>query len=149
MSETIRALIATAALAGSGLAVYVWRLTRLDADGPDRLIAELRFSQWMALVLATVGGAWLGAAAVRAPAGYGALEITVAVMTVLFAGWTLVRDTWQSLMLLCAAFLVHALVDVAHRPGLLADTLAPRWFIVGCAAYDVYLAALCFWVQRR
>lgn len=149
MSETIRALIATAVLAGSGLAVYAWRLTRLDATGPDRLIAELRFSQWMALVLAAVGGAWLGAAAVRAPAGYGALEITLAVLTVLFAGWTLVRETRQSLMLLCAAFLAHALIDVAHRPGLLADTLAPRWFIVGCAAYDVYLAALCFWVQRR
>ena len=149
MSETVRALIATAALAGSGLMVFVWRLGRLDAAEPERLIGELRFSQWMALLLGAVGGAWLGAAAVHAPPGYGALEVTLAVTTILFAGWTLQRETRQSLVLLCAAFLAHALIDVAHRPGWLAVDLAPRWFTVGCAAYDVYLAALCFWVQRR
>lgn len=142
-------MIATAALAGSGLTVFVWRLGRLDAAEPARLIGELRFSQWMALLLGAVGGAWLGAAAVHAPPGYGALEVTLAVTTILFAGWTLQRETRQSLVLLCAAFLAHALIDVAHRPGWLAEDLAPRWFIVGCAAYDVYLAALCFWVQRR
>lgn len=149
MSETVRALIATAVLAGSGLAVFVWRLGRFDASGPERLIGELRFSQWMALVLSGIGGTWLGAAVVNAPPGYGALEITLAVTTMLFAGWTLQRDTRNSLLLLCAAFLVHALIDIAHRPGWLAEGLAPRWFTVGSAAYDVYLAALCFWVQRR
>ena len=103
----------------------------------------------MALLLGAVGGAWLGAAAVHAAPGYGALEVTLAVMTILFAGWTLQRETRQSLVLLCAAFLADALIDVGHRPGWLAEDLAPRWFTVGCAAYDVYLAALCFWVQRR
>jgi hypothetical protein len=149
VSETVRALVATAALAGSGLTVFVWRLGRLDAAEPSRLIGELRFSQWMALLLGAVGGAWLGAAAVHAPPGYGALEVTLAVTTILFAAWTLQRETRQSLVLLCVAFLAHALIDVAHRPGWLAEDLAPRWFTVGCAAYDVYLAALCFWAQRR
>jgi len=147
--ETVRALVVAAALAGSGLAVFVWRLSRLDATGPDRLIGELRFSQWMSLVLAAVGGAWLGGAAIYAPAGYSGVEVTLAVTTILFAGWTLQCETRQGLMLLCIAFLVHALLDVAHRPGWLSDGLAPRWFTIGCAAYDVYLAALCFWVQRR
>ncbi len=149
MPETTRALIAAAALAGSGLAVFVWRISRLDAAGPERLIAELRFSQWMSLVLAAVGGAWLGGAAIYAPPGYGAVEVTLAVTTIVFAAWTMQRETRQSLMLLCAAFLVHALLDVAHRPGWLADGLVPRWFTIGGAAYDIYLAALCFWVQRR
>ena len=104
MSETIRALIAIAVLSGSALAVFVWRLGRLDPAEPERLIGELRFSQWMALALAAVGGAWLGVAAVRAPAGYGAVEVTLALTTILFAGWTLQRETRQSLLLLCAAF---------------------------------------------
>jgi hypothetical protein len=149
VSETVRALIAIAVLSGSAFAVFVWRLGRLDANEPERLIGELRFSQWMALALAAVGGAWLGVAAVRAPAGYGALEVTVALGAILFAGWTLQRETRQSLLLLCGAFVVHALIDVAHRPGWLAQDLAPRWFTVGCAAYDIYLAALCYWAQRR
>ena len=149
MSETVRALIAIALLSGSALTVFVWRLGRLDAAEPERLIGELRFAQWMALALAAVGGAWLGIAAVRAPAGYGAVEVTLALATILFAGWTLQRETRQSLLLLCAAFVVHALIDVAHRPGWLAEDLAPRWFTMGCAAYDICLAALCYWAQRR
>jgi hypothetical protein len=149
VSETIRALIAIAVLSGSAFAVFVWRLGRLDPAEPERLIGELRFSQWMALVLGAVGGAWFGVAAVHAPAGYGAVEVTLAVTTILFAGWTLQRETRQSLLLLCTAFVGHALIDVAHRPGWLAEDLAPRWFTVGCAAYDIYLAALCYWAQRR
>ena len=71
----------------------------------------------MALLLGAVGGAWLGAAAVHAAPGYGALEVTLAVTTILFAGWTLQRETRQSLVLLCAAFLAHALIDVGASPG--------------------------------
>jgi hypothetical protein len=149
VTETVRALLATAVLAGSGLAVFVWRLGRLEASGPERLIGELRLAQYMALMLAGVGGVWLGVAAVRAPAAFGALEVVLAVLTILFAGWTMHRDTRQSLVLLCVAFLAHALIDVAHRPGWLPHTIAPRWFTIGNAAYDVYLAALCFWAQRR
>jgi len=149
VSETIRALVAIVALSGSAFAVFVWRLGRLDAAEPARLIGELRFAQWMALTLGAVGGAWFGVAAVRTPSGYGAIEMTLAVTTILFAGWTLQRETRQSLLLLGAAFVGHALIDVAHQPGWLAQTLAPRWFTVGCAAYDVYLAALCYWAQRR
>ena len=149
MTETVRALLATAVLAGSGLAVFVWRLGRLDASEPARLIGELRLAQYMALMLAAVGGVWLGVAAVRTPVGFGAVEVVLAVMTILFAGWTMHHDTRQSLALLCGAFLAHALIDVAHRPGWLPDAIAPRWFTIGNAAYDVYLAALCFWAQRR
>lgn len=149
VTDAARALLATAVLAASGLTLFVWRLGRLEASEPGRLIGELRFAQWMALVLAATGGAWLGAAALRAPVGFGALEITIAVMTVVVAGWTLQRETRQSLVWLCAAFLLHALLDVSHRPGWLPHDLTPRWFTVGCAAFDVYMGALCFWVQRR
>jgi len=32
---------------------------------------------------------------------------------------------------------------VAHRPGALPG-IAPRWYLVGCAIYDVYIGALCY-----
>jgi hypothetical protein len=149
VTDTVRALVAAAVLAASGLTVFAWRVGRLESNEPARLIGELRFSQCMALVLAATGGAWIGATAVRAPAYFSGLEVALAVMTIAFAGWTMQRETRQSLMLLCGAFLLHALLDVAHRPGGLPADLAPRWFIVGCAAFDVYMAALCFWGQRR
>lgn len=149
MTDTARALQVATLLAGSGLGVYVWRLVRIDAAEPDRLIGELRLSQWTALILAVVGGAWLGAAAGRPAMAPGSVDATIAFGTILFAAWTLQRDTRQSLLLLCAAFLMHALVDTAHRPGFLAADIAPRWFTVGCAAYNVYMAALCYWAQRR
>ena len=37
----------------------------------------------------------------------------------------------------------HAVLDVAHRPGALPG-IAPRWYLVGCAIYDVYIGALCY-----
>jgi hypothetical protein len=40
-------------------------------------------------------------------------------------------------------------VDIAHRPGWLSPDLAPRWYIVGCASFNVYLAALCYLARRR
>ncbi len=46
--------------------------------------------------------------------------------------------------LLALAFAAHAVIDVAHRPGLLADGIAPRWYLIGCATYDVYIGALCY-----
>ena len=39
---------------------------------------------------------------------------------------------------------LHAIVDVAHRPGLLPEGLAPRWYAIGCAVFDVYIGALCY-----
>ena len=53
------------------------------------------------------------------------------------------------LLLAMGLFLVHALINIAHRPGWLSIDVAPHWFTVGCAIYDVYLAGLCFFVWRR
>lgn len=149
MTDTARALLVAALLSGSGFAAYAWRLVRTDAADPHRLIGELRLSQWAALTLAVVGGAWLGAATGRPAIVAAGVDVTIAFASILLAAWTLQRDTRQSLLVLSAAFVVHALLDTAHRPGWLAADLAPRWFIVGCAAYNVYMAALCYWAQRR
>ncbi len=103
----------------------------------------------MALTLATVGGAWLGLAAGRHTQMLSGVDLTIAIALVVLAAWTLQRETRSALMVLCLAFLAHAIIDTAHRPGWLAADLAPRWFTLGCAAFNLYLSALCYWIQRR
>ena len=149
MTETARFLLVAALLAGAGFSAFVWRLVRIDPAEPERLIGELRLAHWMALTLAVVGGAWVGLAAGRQTQLLSGIDLTLALAVIVLAAWTLQRDTRQALVTLCLAFLAHAVIDTAHRPGLLADDLAPRWFALGCAAFNLYLSALCFWVQRR
>jgi hypothetical protein len=149
MSETARVLMVAAILAAAGLAAYAVRVLQQDPAEPARLIGELRFSQWAALLLATAGGAWVGIAAAHPPAAMGGVEITLAIATILLAAWTLHMDTRQALVVLGIAFVAHALIDTAHRPGWLATDLAPRWFTVGCAVHNVFMAAVCYGLRRR
>src|SRR5262245_23341097 len=89
VTETVRVLLVGVLWAGAGLGAFALRVARIDPTGPQRLIGELRLSQWMALVLAAVGGAWTGAAATRAAVPLGTIEITLAIATMVFAAWTL------------------------------------------------------------
>jgi hypothetical protein len=149
VTETARVLLVAAVLAGSGFGAYVWRLGRIDPAGPERLIGELRFVHWMALTLAAIGGAWVGLAAGRQTQILSGIDLTIAIAVIVIAALSLHRETRGALQILCVAFLAHAIIDTAHRPDWLAADLAPRWFTLGCAAYNLYLSALCFWVQRR
>jgi hypothetical protein len=149
VTETARALLVAALLAGSGLGLFVRRLTTIDPAEPARLIGELRFAQWMGVVLASVGGAWLALAASRGAQAVAGVDLTLAIAVIVLAAWTFQRDTRNALAVLCVAFLAHAIIDTAHRPGWLAPDLAPRWFTLGCAGFNLYLSALCFLVQRR
>ena len=55
----------------------------------------------------------------------------------------------DGIIVVAGGFVVHALVDIAHRPGWLSSDLAPRWYTVGCAVYNVGLAGICYWARRR
>ena len=144
-----RALLVATLLAGSGLALYIRWLARIDPAEPQRLVGEFRLSQWMAAILAATGGAWVGLAAGRSTQPLGGIDLTIAIAAILLATWTLQQETRRALTILCVAFLAHALIDSAHRPGGLTADLAPRWFTLGCAAFNLYLSALCFWILRR
>jgi hypothetical protein len=137
------------ALTGSALGVFAWRVASVDPSQPQRLIGELRFAQAMAILLAVTGGAWLGLAVRGGDEPLAGLDVTASAAAAVTAAFALVSDPRRALGVLAGAFMVHALIDVAHRPGWLAPSIAPRWFTVGCAAYDVYLAALCYWARRR
>ena len=149
MDDTARLVVTTFVLSASALSVYVWRLTRIDPSHPQRLIGELRLVQWVAILLAMTGGAWMGLAVRAGGEPLAGLDVSVAVGCAIAAALALLSEPRAALALLAAVFMAHALVDIAHRPGWLPPTIAPRWFTVGCAAYDVYLAALCYWARRR
>lgn len=77
------------------------------------------------------------------------LDIAVAVAFIALAGFILQRDPREGLIVASLAFIGHALIDIAHRPGWLPPDLSPRWYTAGCATFNVYLAAWCFWARRR
>ena len=144
MSEALRtALIAFTALA-AGFTWQAFRTALIPVASPERLVAELRLAQIAALMLAMTGGAYIGfAAGHEARPGVGA-DIALALGFFLVAAWTLLRDPRQALTALALAFAAHAVVDVAHRPDMLPDGIAPRWYSIGCAVFDLYIGALCY-----
>jgi hypothetical protein len=146
LTEAFRTiLIASLALAAG----FTWQAVKtalIPVSSPERLVAELRLSQIAALLLSLVGGVYIGFAVSAGTAlqpGVGA-DIAIAIGFFLIAATTLVRDPRQALTVLALAFAAHAVVDIAHRPGLLPDGIAPRWYAIGCAILDLYLGALCY-----
>ena len=144
LTEALRtSLIAFLALSAG----FTWqsiKTTLIPVSSPERLVAELRLAQIAALLLSLAGGAYIGfAVANEARPGTG-VDVVLAVGFFLVAATTLVRDPRQALTILALAFAAHAVVDVAHRPGLLPDGIAPRWYAIGCAVLDVYIGALCY-----
>ena len=144
MSEAFRTtLIASGALA----AVFTWQSVRtssIPTSSPQRLIDELRLAQLAALLLTLAAGAYIGFAVTRENEPGVGFDIALAVCFMLVAAVTMVRDPRQALTIVALAFAAHAVLDVAHRPGFLPEALAPRWYAIGCAVFDVYIGALCY-----
>jgi hypothetical protein len=129
--------------------MLAWRVARLDPSLPDRLIGELRLARWAAILLAAVGAISVGLAVARPDVSAGNADVALGVVFVGWAGVVLQREPREGLLLAAVAFVIHALLNIAHRPGWLSPEIAPHWYTVGCAIYDVYIAALCWWARRR
>ena len=140
--------LSTMALAAAVLTVaFVWltaRTVRLPTTSHERLIAELRMTQLGSLVLVLVAGAYVGFAAWQDTRLGVGLDVALALGFLAIAFTTLTRDPRQGLILLAVAFATHALLDVVHRPGWLPAGMAPRWYAVGCAWFNVALGACCY-----
>ncbi len=145
VTEGFRTTVVAFALVGTGLTWQALRTAAVPVSAPERLVAELRLAQMAALLLALTAGAYVGlAVSHEAQPGVG-LDVALALGFFVVAAATLVRDPRQALTVLALAFAAHAIVDVAHRPGWpLPDGIAPRWYSIGCAMYDVYIGALCY-----
>jgi hypothetical protein len=135
VNDTARVLLTGALLSGLAISMFAWRIRHIDAEEPDRLIGELRLAQWISLSRIDIPLAHLDAA--------------FAVAFIGVAGFVLQRDPREGLLVASLGFIAHALIDIAHRPGWLPPELSPRWYTAGCAVFNVYLAAWCFWARRR
>ena len=144
MSEALRTTLVAFVAFGAGFTWQSVRTSAIPTSSPQRLVDELRLAQMAALLLVLAAGAYIGfAVAHENDLGVG-FDIALAVCFLLVAAFTMVRDPRQALTILALAFAAHAVVDVAHRPGLLPEGLAPRWYAIGCAVFDVYIGALCY-----
>jgi hypothetical protein len=143
-SETFRAVAVAFLALGGALGWMSLRATRIPVGSPERLVAEFRVLRFAALLLALTAGTAIGIAAAREQIPAGALEVSLAIGFFVLAAVALTKDPAQALTMLAAGFAAHALLDIAHRPGLLSPDLAPRWFYVSCAVYDVAVGALCY-----
>ena len=150
MSEALRTFLVAALVLGAGFSFQSLRTASIPTSSPERLIAELRLAQIAALILTLAAGAYLGlAAAQESRMGVG-LDIAFAVGFFALSAYTLTCDPRQGLTLLAVGFATHAIIDIAHRPGVLPDNLAPQWYTVGCASFNVLMGALCYFpILRR
>ncbi|HXG54366.1 MAG TPA: hypothetical protein VNJ03_03230 [Vicinamibacterales bacterium] len=144
MTEGFRTLaVATVALA-AGFSWQALRAAAIPTSSPERLIAELRMAQVAALVLTVSASAYLGFSASHDERLGVGFDVAFAVGFFVVAAFTMVCDPRQALTILALAFAAHAVLDVAHRPGVLADGVVPRWYTIGCALFNVYIGALCY-----
>lgn len=137
-------LVAFAALAAG----FTWQSIRtavIPTSSPERLIAELRLAQLAALLLAISAGAYVGLAVAREEMQGVGFDVALAIGFLVLAAATMVHEPRQALTLLALGFAAHAVLDVAHRPGsILPEGIAPRWYFVSCAVYNVFIGALCY-----
>lgn len=150
MTEASRTILIAALSVAAGMTWQGLRTAAIPLTSPDRLIAELRLAQIAALVLMATAGAYLGFAATHETQPGAGLDIALTLGFGILAGVTLLRDPRQALTLLALAFAAHAVVDVAHQPGVLPEGVAPRWYALGCAVFNVYVGAVTYWpILRR
>lgn len=142
MTETARVLLTAVILTAVALGVFAARLAR-TAPGPSRLVGQLHLSQWAALVLVVQGALSVGLAVAAEGAPHAAFELTAGLVPMAAAAFILRCEPQLALHLAAAALGLHAAVAFGHRPGWWNSALAPEWFWLGQALYDLYVATLC------
>ncbi len=151
VTEAFQTIVVAFAMLGAALTWQAVRAALVPVSSPERLVAELRLAQLAALLLSLSAGAYIGLAVAHETERGVGVDVALTVGFFVTAAATLVLDPRQALTILALAFAAHAVLDVAHRPGwLLPDGMAPRWYSIGCAVYDVYIGALCYFpILRR
>lgn len=149
MTEASRTILIAAVSIAAGMTWQAVRTAAIPVASPDRLIAELRLAQIAALVLMATASAYVGFAITHETEPGVGLDIALALGFGIVAAVTLVRDPRQGLTLLALAFAAHAVLDVAHRPGVLPVDVTPRWYALGCAVFNVYVGAVTYWPMLR
>lgn len=144
LTEGFRTTLVAFGALGIAFAWQTLRTALVPVNAPERLVSELRLSQFGALLLVISAGAYVGFAVAHENVRGVGFDVAFSVGFFVVAAATMIRDPRQALTILAVAFAAHAVVDVAHRPGLLPSDVAPRWFFIGCAVYDLGVGALCY-----
>ena len=144
MSDTFRTVLVASLTLAAGFTWLGVRTAAIPVSSPERLIAELRLAQIAALLLAMTAGAYIGFAVAHELQPGTGIDVALAMGFFLLAATTLVRDPRQALTIIALAFAAHAIVDIAHRPGVLPEGIAPRWYALGCAVFDLYIGAIAY-----
>jgi hypothetical protein len=148
VTDTPAVLLTAAVLSAVAVSTFAWRVKSLDPSQPERLIGELRLAQWAAVLLAGVGAIPIGVAMAAGAATSGGADAALGVIFVGVAGLVLQRDPREGLLIVAGAFLAHALITLAHRPGWLPPDLVSGRLAASSATYDVWIAAICYWTRR-
>ena len=143
VTETARVLLTAGILSAVALTTFVWRVIRPGRAAHEYLIDQLRLSQIAALLLASTGAVGIGFAVAAAGAQGSSVETTAGLLAVIASLLVLRSEPPQALVFVAIFFALHGLFDWAHRAGLLSARFVPAWWSLGCAIYDVYVAALC------
>jgi hypothetical protein len=149
LDETVGVVAVAAVLSAGAVTALAFRTNRADPATPERLIGELGLARWAGVLIAGVGGVSLGLAIAHRGVALAHVDAALGVIFIGLGGVVLQREPREGLVIAATALLSHALLSIAHRPGWLPADMAPHWFTVGAATYDVYLAGLCFWGRRR
>jgi hypothetical protein len=144
VSDALRTILIGFGGLAAGFTWLTVRTTALPVSSPERLIDELRLAQLAALLLTLVAGAYIGLAVAHEHEPGVGLDVALAVGFLVAAGVSMIKEPRQALTIVALAFAAHAVLDIAHRPGMLPEGLAPRWYAIGGAVYDVYIGALCY-----
>lgn len=143
-TEVLRATLFCWVVLASAFAWMSVRAAAVPVLSPERLVAEFRVVRFAALLMVFNAGASIGFASAREFVPAAALDVTLSAAFVVAAAVAVTKDPKLALLTCAAAFLAHALLSIAHRPGLLSADVAPRWFFVSIAVFDAALAALCY-----
>ena len=149
MTDAARTLLVACALFGIAAVTFVLRIRRHDPNSHERIVGELRAANAAAVLVAATGASTIGFTMANSAAATAALEMALALLFVGAAGAMFFREPRTALWLGALAFLMHALLDLAHRPGWLSTDVIPRSYLIGCALYDGCLAGLCFLARQR
>ena len=126
------------------LAWTAWQACRSDPNSPERLVVELRLSQYSALLLLLVVGVYVGLNIAYENINGTSFDIAIAVGFFVIVSSVITWEPASALTTLSLAWVGHSFVDLAHIINLLPGDIAPAWYPRVCAIYDVCVAAICY-----
>ena len=144
MTDTFSTLVLGFSAISLSLAWTSWQAYRTDLNSPERLVVELRLSQYSALLLLLVVGVYVGLGISHENIAGTGFDVAIAVGFFVIVSSAITWEPAKTLTALSLAWIGHSFVDLAHIINLLPGDIAPAWYPRVCAIYDVCVAAICY-----